>query len=72
MKKTIKQEVKSFALKLRKELINRDKVVNQKSNEWYESKSGELHAATTEHLQNLWESVSTTLDELDIKIPYLK
>lgn len=72
MKKPIKQELKSFALKLRRELVNRDKYVQRKTHEWYETDAGQRYASDTEKLETLWQAVETSLNELGINIPYLK
>lgn len=68
----IKSELKSFALKLRKELVKRDKYFFSKSESWQESDTGEKYLIKTDMLQELWSSIETALNDFNIKIPYLK
>lgn len=71
-RKPIKQEIKTFAILLRKELNSRDKYVQQQSNEWYETQHGQNYAGMTEALEILWQYVSQACDELMITLPKLK
>lgn len=70
--KPIKQEVRSFALKLRKAVIAREKYQESREPEWFETVASFNYIATTDALQELWQSVSEALDELHIDIPLLK
>jgi hypothetical protein len=70
--KTIRQEIKSFAIKLRREILKREKFANERSEDWQESLTGQRYDGTTGVLDELWEKLSQSLDELLIDIPNLK
>lgn len=72
MKKSIKQELKSFALKLRSEIIKRDKFYMSKTETWQESKSGDKYSYISDVLNELWPEIETCCNEVEVKIPYLK